>query len=97
MTGLTGCLSDFDLDAAILRELFPENQKTAVQLSVDIERSGGAIRTGIRCLELQERKLIFLAYDSLSGTDPYWRLSVRGKWEVQKTSGQEGAGVATIR
>lgn len=79
-------LSDEALDVQILEALFPEEQKSGVQLSVDVVNSGGAINTGIRLEDLRERKLIFLCYETRNGGEYYWRLTLLGKWQVDFNS-----------
>lgn len=82
-------IPDATLDREILAALFPDEARTEIDLSVHIENSGGAIRTALRCHDLQERKLLYSSYQVKDPLCSYWRLTVRGKWEVQKNHKEE--------
>jgi len=82
-------ITDSDLDAAILKALYPNNRNSDVQLSVDIENSGGAIRTGMRCHDLERWGLICCTYTVRDGNASYWQLTAQGRLAVQNLLSRE--------
>lgn len=76
-------LTDEALDDAILRALYPDKQKTEIELSAEIVNSGGAVRTGIRCDYLQHSALIFVVRTARS-LEVLWKLTTRGRLAQQQ-------------
>ena len=85
-------LNEDALDAAILKALYPEERKTEITLSAEVENSGGAIRVGFRCLKLEQRGLVYCAYATRDAEHSYWKLTVRGRLALQNFTDE---GVAT--